>query len=86
MLFRVLCSGVSMFMFGLCVKFMETCVTTVVLAAIVVVGLVCVQLVQSIVPVIEFSRAWRIVSISIGYVKLFTAVGKIRHVGRYSYR
>ena len=40
-LFRVLCSGVSISMFGLCVKFMETMLQLVVLVVAVTVGPGC---------------------------------------------
>ena len=68
-LFGVLCLGVSVFVFGLCVKFAETCIAT---------GRISCHCCCSL--------AWTIVSISIGYVKLFAAVGTIPCVGCCSYR
>ena len=70
-LFRVLCLGVSISMFRLCVKWMETVLQLVVLVAAIV---------------IEFSRAWIILRISIGCVHLSVVIGMAVHIGRYCYR
>ena len=44
-LFRVLCSGVSVSLFGLCEELMETVLQLVILVAVVIVGPGCVRLV-----------------------------------------
>ena len=85
-LFRVLCLGVSVSVFGLCVKLAETMLRLVVLVVAVVVGAGCEQLVQFVVLVVEFSCAWRILYISIVYLGLFTMVGTVSRIGRYCYR
>ena len=85
-LFRVLCLGVSVSVFSLCVKLAETMLQLVVLVVAVAVGPGCECLVQFIVPVIEFSRAWRILCISIVYLGLSTVVGTVGCIGCYCYR
>ena len=85
-LFRVLCLGVSVSMFSLCIKLTETVLQLVVLVAAVTVGPGCVRLVCSAVLIIEFLRAWIVLHISIGCVGLFITVGTISRIGRYCYR
>ena len=85
-LFRILCSGVSISVFGLCIKFAETMLQLVVLVVTVTVGPGCERLVRFIVLVVEFSHAWRILCISIVYLGLSTVVGTVGHIGRYCYR
>ena len=70
-LFRVLCLGVSISVFGLFVYLMETELRLVVLVAVAVMGPGCMRLVQIVVLVIEFSRAWEVLHISIGFVCFF---------------
>ena len=57
-LFRVLCLGVSVSTFGLCVKRAETMLRLVVLVVAVTAGPGCEQLVRFVILVIEFLRAW----------------------------
>ena len=64
-LFRVLCSGVSASVFGLCIKLVKTMSQLVILVVVVTVGPGCERLVRFVILVIEFSRAWRILCISI---------------------
>ena len=85
-LFRVLCSGVFVSMFGLCVTLTETVLQLVVLVAAVIVGPGCVQLVRSAVLAIEFLSDWIVLHISIGCVSLSAVIGTIPHFGRYCYR
>ena len=85
-LFRVLYSGVSASMFGLCVKLAETMSQLVVLVVVVTVGPGCERLVRFIILVIRFSRAWRILCTFIVYLGLSTVAGMIGHIGRYCYR
>ena len=85
MLFRVLCLGVSVFLFGLCVKTSETVLRLVVLVVIIIVGPGCVRLVQSIVFVIEFSCAWDVLCISIGCLMLVHMTGMVHCTGHYGY-
>ena len=80
-LYRVLCSGVSISLFDLCIKLTETVLQLVVLVAIVIVGPGCVRLVRSIILVIKFSCAWRILSIPIGCLGLFHVICTIRCTG-----
>ena len=82
-LFRVLCSGVSISVFGLGVKLAEIVLQLVVLVVAVIVGAGSERLVRLVV---EFSRAWRIVCISIVYLGLSTVVGMVSRIGRYRYR
>ena len=84
-LFRVLCSGVSIFLFGLCVKLEETMLQLVVLVVVVTVGPGCERLIRFVVLVIGFSCAWRIPCISIVYLGLSIVVGMVGHIGRYCY-
>ena len=84
-LFRVLCLGVSISVFGLCVKLVETMMQLVILVVAVTVGPGCEQLVRFIALVIEFLRAWRILCISIVYLGLSTVVGTVGHIGHYCY-
>ena len=84
-LFRVLCSGVFVSVFGLCVKFVETMLQLVLLVVAVTVGPGCKQLVQFIILVIEFSRAWGILYNSVVYLGLSTAIGTVGHIGCYCY-
>ena len=53
-LFRVLCSGVFVSMFGLCIKLAETVLQLVVLVATVIVGPGCVRLVRSAILAVGF--------------------------------
>ena len=46
----------------------------------------CERLVRFVILVAEFSRAWRILCISIVYLGLSTAVGTVGRIGRYCYR
>ena len=84
-LFRVLCSGVSVSILGLCVKLSETVLQLVILVVNIIVDPGCMRLVQSVVLVIEFSRAWSFLSISIGCVGLVCTTGTIHHIGHYIY-
>ena len=84
-LFRVLCSGVSVSVFGLCIKWTETVLQLVVLVATIVMGPGCERLVRFVVLIIEFSRAWRILYIFIVYLGLATAIGTVGRIGRYCY-
>ena len=84
-LFRVLCLGVSIFVFGLCVQLTETVLQLVVLVATVVVGPGCVQLVQFVVLVIKFSKAWISWVVSFGCFMLFCAIRTICRTGCYVY-
>ena len=59
-LFRVLCLGVSISLFGLCVKLTETVLQLVVLVGVVVLDPGCGWLVQSIIFVAKFLHVWRI--------------------------
>ena len=54
-LFRILCSGVSVSVFGLWVKFAETMLQLVVLVVAVTVGPGCEQLVRFVILIVEFS-------------------------------
>ena len=85
-LFSVLCLGVFVSVFGLCVKLMETVLQLVVLVAAVIVGPGCVRLVRSAVLAIEFLSVWIVLHISIGCVSLSAAIGMILCVGHYCYR
>ena len=85
-LFRVLCSGVSVSVFGLCVKLTETALQLVVLVATVIMGPGCVRLVRIVVIVMEFLCAWIVLPISIVFVGLSAATGTILHIGHYCYR
>ena len=85
-LFRVLCLGVLVSVFGLCVKLVETMLQLVILVVAVTVGPGCERLVQFIVLIIEFLRTWRILCISIVYLGLSTVVGTVSHIDRYCYR
>ena len=85
-LFRVLCLGVSISVFGLCVKFVETMLQLVVLDVAVTVGPGCERLVRFIVLVVEFLCAWRILYISIVYLGLSTGIGTVGRIGHYCYR
>ena len=78
--------GVSVSMFGLCVKLMETVLRLVVLVVIVIMGPGCVRLVRIIVVVVEFSHVWIILTISIGFLGLSAATGMILRFGCYCYR
>ena len=84
-LFRVLCSGVSVSVFGLCVKLVETMLQLVVLVVAITVGPGCERLVRFVILVIGFLRAWRILCISIVYLGLSTVVGTVGRIGRYCY-
>ena len=84
-LFRVLCLGVSIFVFGLCVNLTETVLQLVVLVAAAVMGPGCVQLVQIVVLVIEFSCVWIVLHISVVIVGFSAATGTVLRVGRYCY-
>ena len=64
-LFRVLCSGVSASVFGICVKLVETMLQLVVLVAVVTVGPGCGRLVRFIILAVGFSHAWGISYVSI---------------------
>ena len=85
-LFRVLCSGVFVSVLGLCVTLTETVLQLVVLVAAVIVGPGCVRLVRSVILILEFSRAWIVLHISIGCVCFSAVVGMILHIGHYCYR
>ena len=85
-LFRVLCSGVSMSLFGLRVKQAETVLQLVVLVAAIVVGPRCVRLVRSVILVVTFSRAWMRLSISNDYLWLFPVICTIHGTCCYRYR
>ena len=85
-LFRVLCSGVSTSVFGLCVKLEETMLQLVILVVVVTVGPGCEQLVQFVILFVGLSRAWRILCISIVYLGLSTVVGTVGRIGHYCYR
>ena len=85
-LFRVFCSGVSVSMFGLCIKWTETVLQLVILVAAIVMGPGCAQLVRFVILVIEFSYAWIILRISIGCVHLSIVIGMAVRIGRYCYR
>ena len=85
-LFIVLCSGVSVSVFGLCAKFAETMLQLVILVVAVTVGPGYERLIKFVVLVIEFSCAWRILYISIVYLGLSTAIGTVGHIGHYCYR
>ena len=84
-LFRVFSLGVSVSMFGLCVKWTETVLQLVVLVAVIVIDPGCVRLVRVVILVIEFSRAWIILRISIGCVHLSVAISMAIRTGRYCY-
>ena len=84
-LFRVLCSGVSVSLFGLCEELMETVLQLVILVAVVIVGPGCVRLVRSIIFVAKFSHAWRNLCSPSGLLELFHVFGMICHTGRYGY-
>ena len=83
-LFRVLCSGVSVFLLGLCIKLSETVLQLVVLVVNIIVGPGCVRLVQSIILIIKFLRAWSFLSISISCLKLVHATDTVCCIGHYS--
>ena len=85
-LFRVLCSGVSVSTFGLCVKCVETVLRLIVLVVAVTAGPGCERLVRFVVLVIEFSRAWGISCSFIVYSGLFSVIGTVGRIGRYCYR
>ena len=72
-------------MLGLCVKLAETMLQQVVLVVTVTVGSGCGRLVRFVILIIEFSRAWRILYISIVYSGLSTAVGTVGRIGHYCY-
>ena len=76
-LFRVLCSGVFVSVFGLRVKLMETVLQLVVLVAAVIVGPGGVRLVRSAVLTVEFLSVWVVLHISIFCVYFSAAVGTI---------
>ena len=84
-LFRVLCSGVFVSVFSLCIKLTETVLQLVVLVAAVIVGPGCVRLVRSAVLAVEFLSVWIVLHISICCVSLSAAIGTILCVGRYCY-
>ena len=63
----------------------ETVLRLVVLVVVIVGGPGCVQLVQSIVFVIEFLCAWSVLCISIGCLMLIPTIGMVCHVGHYGY-
>ena len=81
-LFRVLCSGVSVSAFGLCVKYAETVLRLVVLVVAVTVGPGCERLVRFVVLVIEFSHASGVSCSFIVYLDLFFAIGTVGRIGR----
>ena len=81
-LFRVLCSGVSVSAFSLCVKYAETVLRLVVLVVTVAVGPGCERLVRFVVLVIEFSRAWGISCSFIVYLDLLFAICTVGCIGR----
>ena len=58
----------------------------VVLVVAVTMGPGCEGLVRFVILVIEFSRAWRILHISVVYSSLTTVVGTTGRNGRYCYR
>ena len=84
-LFRVLCSGVSVSTFSLCVKRVETVLRLVVLVVTVTSGPGGERLVQFVILVAEFSRAWGISCSFIVYLGLFSVIGMISHIGHYCY-
>ena len=84
-LFRVLCSGVFVSVFSLCVKLTETMLRLVVLVVVVIMGPGCMRLVRIVIVVIEFLRAWIILPISIALMGLSAATGTILHFGCYCY-
>ena len=63
-LFRVLCSGVSISVVGLCVNLMETVMQLVVLVAAGVVAPRCVRLVRIVIFVVLFSHVGAVLAIS----------------------
>ena len=65
---------------------METVLQLVVLVVAVIMVPGCVRLVRIVVLVIEFSRAWIILPISIVFVGLSAATGMILCIGHYCYR
>ena len=85
-LFIVLCSGVSISTFGLCIKRAETVLRLVVLVVAVIAGHGCERLVRLVVLVVEFSRAWGISCSFVVYSGLFSAIGTVGRIGRYCYR
>ena len=67
-------------------KIAETMLQLVVLVVTVTVGPGCERLVQFVILIVEFSHAWRILSISIVYLGLSTAIGTVGRIGCYCYR
>ena len=58
----------------------------VMLVVAVVVGPGCERLVQFVVLVIEFSRAWEVSFSFVVYLSLPFVIGTVGRIGRYSYR
>ena len=85
-LFRVLCLGVSISTFGLCVKHVETVLRLVILVVAVTAGPICERLVQFVILVIGFSHAWGVSCSFIVYLGLPPAIGMVGCIGRYCYR
>ena len=73
-------------MFGPCVKHAETMLRLVVLVVTVIAGPGCERLVQFIILVIEFSRAWIVSSIFIVSLGLSAVIRTVGRIGRYCYR
>ena len=82
-LFRVLCLGVSVSVFGLCVKLAETMLRLVVLVVTVTAGPGCERLVPFVILVIEFSHAWGVSCSFVVYLGLFAVIGTVGRIGRY---
>ena len=64
----------------------ETVLQLVVLVVNIVVGPGSVQLVQSVILIIKFSRAWGFLGIPIGCLMLVRTTGTVRRISRCSYR
>ena len=81
-LFRVLCSGVSVSTFGLCINVWKLVLQLVVLVVAVTVGPGCERLVPFVVLVIEFSHAWGVSCSFIVYLDSFFVIGTVGRIGR----
>ena len=82
-LFRVLCLGVSVSMFSLCVKHAETMLQLVILVVAVIAGPGCERLVRFVV---EFSHARGVSCSFVVYLGLFAVIGMVGCIGCYCYR
>ena len=85
-LFRVLCLGVFVSTFDLCVKLVETVLQLVILVAVLIVDPGCGWLVRFVVLVIGDSHAWGGLHTSIVCLCMFTVIGTVGRIGRYCYR